>query len=51
MLDAMGVATGVNLDALVSAAERVARALGKELPSRYLTAARGDKARADKTRT
>jgi hydroxymethylglutaryl-CoA lyase len=46
MLEAMGVATGVNLDALVSAAEGVARALGKELPSRYLKAARGDKARA-----
>lgn len=46
MLEAMGVATGVSLDALVSAAEGVARALGKELPSRYLKAARGDKARA-----
>jgi hydroxymethylglutaryl-CoA lyase len=46
MLGAMGVATGVNLDALVVAAEGVARALGKELPSRYLKAARGDKARA-----
>ena len=46
MLEAMGVATGVRLDALVVAAEGVARALGKELPSRYLRATRGDKARA-----
>lgn len=46
MLEAMGVATGVRLDALVVAAEGVARALGKELPSRYLKATRGDKARA-----
>ena len=45
MLEAMGVATGVNVDALVPAAEGVARALGKELPSRYLKAARSDKAR------
>jgi len=46
MLEAMGVATGVDLDALVAAAGGVARALGKELPSRYLKAARGDKAQA-----
>ena len=45
MLEAMGVATGVNVDALVPAAEGVARVLGKELPSRYLKAARSDKAR------
>lgn len=44
MLEAMGVSTGVDLDALVSAAEGVSRALGKELPSRYLRAARTDKA-------
>jgi len=46
MLEAMGVATGVDLDVLVAAAVGVARALGKELPSRYLKASRGDRAEA-----
>jgi hydroxymethylglutaryl-CoA lyase len=46
MLEAMGIATGVSLDALVQAAGGVARALGKELPSRYLKAVRGEKAPA-----
>ena len=40
MLESMGVATDVDLDVLVEAANDVARALGKELPSRYLKAVR-----------
>jgi hydroxymethylglutaryl-CoA lyase len=40
MFEAMGVRTGVSLDALLSAAESVAAVLGKEVSSRYLKATR-----------
>lgn len=40
MFEEMGVRTGVDLDALLSAAESVAAVLGKEVPSRYLKATR-----------
>jgi hydroxymethylglutaryl-CoA lyase len=40
MFEEMGVHTGIDLAALLDAAEIVARALGKEVPSRYLKATR-----------
>ncbi len=41
MLHGMGVATGVDLDALVDAAAFIERHLKKQLPGRYLRAVRG----------
>ena len=41
MLDAMGVSTGVDLEALVDAAAFIEEKLKKRLPGRYLRAARG----------
>jgi hydroxymethylglutaryl-CoA lyase len=38
MLDGMGLETGVSLDKMVEASRFIARALGRELPSRYLQA-------------
>jgi hydroxymethylglutaryl-CoA lyase len=40
MLDEMGVATGVGRDALLDAVSLVERALGKEVPSRWIKATR-----------
>jgi isopropylmalate/homocitrate/citramalate synthase len=45
MLGEMGVATGVDLETILEAAEGVARVLGKEVPSRYLKATRATQAR------
>ena len=45
MLEEMGVSTGVDLEAILQAAEGVARVLGKEVPSRYLKATRATQAR------
>jgi isopropylmalate/homocitrate/citramalate synthase len=38
MLDGMGVETGVSLDKVVEASRFIAKALGRDLPSRYLQA-------------
>ena len=46
MLHAMGVETGVDLDKLVDCSQQVAALVGHELPSRYLKAHLGGKARA-----
>ncbi|MGZ4119937.1 MAG: hydroxymethylglutaryl-CoA lyase [Actinomycetota bacterium] len=45
MLEEMGVSTGVDLEAILQAAEGVAAVLGKTLPSRYLKATRATQAR------
>ena len=45
MLEEMGVATGVDLETIVQAADGLERVLGKELPSRYLKATRATQAR------
>jgi hypothetical protein len=45
MLNGMGIATGVNLDALVGASVRLAALVGHELPSKYLRAALGERAK------
>ena len=46
MLHAMGVATGVDLDALCACAQSVAALVGHALPSKYLKAHQGMRARA-----
>ena len=48
MLHGMGIATGVDLDALVACSARFAAVVGHELPSKYLKAALG--ARGDRHR-
>ena len=45
MLEEMDVSTGVDLEAILQAAEGVARVLGREVPSRYLKATRATQAR------
>jgi hydroxymethylglutaryl-CoA lyase len=45
MFEQMGVATGVDLETILQAAEAVGAALGKEVPSRYLKATRATQAR------
>jgi hydroxymethylglutaryl-CoA lyase len=45
MLEEMGIATGVDIETLLEAAEGVGRILNKELPSRYLKATRATRAR------
>jgi hydroxymethylglutaryl-CoA lyase len=45
MFEEMGVSTGVDLEAIMQAAEGVSAVLGKEPPSRYLKATRADAAR------
>jgi hydroxymethylglutaryl-CoA lyase len=45
MLEEMGIATGVDLETIMEAAEGVGRILNKELPSRYLKATRATQAR------
>jgi hypothetical protein len=45
MLEEMGIATGVDLEAILEAAEGVGKILTKELPSRYLKATRSTQAR------
>ena len=45
MLEEMGVATGVDVEIILEAAEGVARVLGKEVPSRFLKATRATQAR------
>jgi hydroxymethylglutaryl-CoA lyase len=44
MLEEMGIATGVDLETVMQAAEGVGRILNKELPSRYLKATRATQA-------
>lgn len=44
MLEEMGVATGLDLETILQAAEGVARVLNKDLPSRYLKATRATQA-------
>jgi hydroxymethylglutaryl-CoA lyase len=41
MLHGMGIATGVDLDAIVACSSRLAALVGHELPSKYLKAALG----------
>ena len=41
MLHGMGIATGVDLDALVACASRLAAVVGHEMPSKYYRAAIG----------
>jgi hydroxymethylglutaryl-CoA lyase len=48
MLHAMGIETGIDLDALVGAAQQVAAFVGHELPSKYLKAHVGRMARAQR---
>jgi hydroxymethylglutaryl-CoA lyase len=45
MLEEMGIATGVDLETILEAAEGVGKILNKELPSRYLKATRATQAR------
>lgn len=45
MFHQMGIDTGIDLEGLLAAAERVAGVLGKEVPSRYLKATRATEAR------
>jgi hydroxymethylglutaryl-CoA lyase len=47
MLHAMGIATGVDLDALIACSLEVAALVGHELPSKYLKAHVGACARAE----
>jgi hydroxymethylglutaryl-CoA lyase len=47
-LHGMGVETGIDLDLLVEAAQRIAAFVGHELPSKYLKAHLGARARADR---
>jgi hydroxymethylglutaryl-CoA lyase len=46
MLHGMGIATGVDLDALCDASSKVAALVGHEMPSKYLKAHLGQRARA-----
>jgi hydroxymethylglutaryl-CoA lyase len=50
MLSEMGIETGVDLEAILDAAEGVASVLGKEVPSRYLKATRATQAREAQAR-
>ena len=47
-LHAMGVETGIDLDLLIEAAQRIAAFIGHELPSRYLKAHLGARSRAER---
>jgi hydroxymethylglutaryl-CoA lyase len=47
-LHGMGIETGIDLDRLVEAAQRIAAFVGHELPSKYLKAHLGARARADR---
>jgi hydroxymethylglutaryl-CoA lyase len=51
MLHGMGIATGVDLDALVACASRLAAVVGHEMPSKYTKAALGARAKAAKRTT
>ena len=42
MLHGMGIATGIDLDALVTCSSKLAALVGHELPSKYLKAALGE---------
>ncbi len=50
MLDGMGIATGVDLDKLCEASTRVASLVGHEMPSKYLKAHLGERARGERRR-
>jgi hydroxymethylglutaryl-CoA lyase len=45
MLHGMGIATGIDLDALVACSAKLAALVGHELPSKYLKAALGEQAK------
>jgi hydroxymethylglutaryl-CoA lyase len=47
-LHAMGVETGIDLERLIEAAQRIAAFIGHELPSRYLKAHLGARSRAER---
>jgi hydroxymethylglutaryl-CoA lyase len=51
MLHGMGIATGVDLDALVACAARLSAVVGHEMPSKYTKAALGARAKASKRAT
>ena len=51
MLEGMGISTGVDLDALCAASSRVSSLVGHEMPSKYLKAHQGLRARGDRKRT
>jgi hydroxymethylglutaryl-CoA lyase len=46
MLHGMGIATGIDLDALVACASKLAAVVGHEMPSKYTKAALGARAKA-----
>jgi hydroxymethylglutaryl-CoA lyase len=50
MLHGMGVQTGIDLDLLCAASARIAGWVGHEMPSKYLKAYQGMKARGDRRR-
>jgi hydroxymethylglutaryl-CoA lyase len=49
MLHGMGIATGVDLDALVACSSRLAAVVGHEMPSKYTKAALGARAKSPRT--
>jgi hydroxymethylglutaryl-CoA lyase len=51
MLHGMGIETGVDLEALCAASSRIAGWVGHEMPSKYLKAHLGMKARGERRRT
>jgi hydroxymethylglutaryl-CoA lyase len=51
MLHGMGISTGVDLDALVACASRLAAVVGHEMPSKYTKAALGARAKATRATT
>lgn len=51
MLHGMGIATGIDLDALVACASRLAAVVGHEMPSKYTKAALGARSKASKRAT
>jgi hydroxymethylglutaryl-CoA lyase len=51
MLHGMGISTGIDLDALVACASRLAAVVGHEMPSKYTKAALGARAKATRATT
>ena len=49
-LHAMGIETGIDLDKLIDAAQRIAAFVGHDLPSKYLKAHIGARSRSDRKR-
>jgi hydroxymethylglutaryl-CoA lyase len=46
MLHGMGIATGIDLDALVACASKLSAVVGHEMPSKYTKAALGARAKS-----